>query len=62
MFKGVKLTADGPGSYVLRAASASRKVAVADAAVTVEVRPRAGTPLGPNAAAECTEAGSASAS
>lgn len=37
MFKGVKLSADGPGSFVLRAASATRKVAVEDATVTVQV-------------------------
>jgi len=37
VFKGVKLSADGPGAYLLRAASATRKVAVADAVVTVQV-------------------------
>jgi hypothetical protein len=37
VFKGVKLSAEGPGAYVLRAASATRKVAVSDAVVTVQV-------------------------
>lgn len=37
VFKAVKISADGPGTYVLRAASATRKVAVADALVTVQV-------------------------
>ncbi|GBF97420.1 hypothetical protein Rsub_09586 [Raphidocelis subcapitata] len=37
VFKGVKLSADAPGAYVLRASSATRKVAVSDALVTVQV-------------------------
>jgi hypothetical protein len=39
VFKGVKLAADAPGTFTLRAASATRKVAVADAAVSVAVVP-----------------------
>ncbi|KAI8466921.1 MAG: hypothetical protein J3K34DRAFT_524164 [Monoraphidium minutum] len=37
LFKAVRLTAEAPGAYVLRAASATRKVAVADATVAVQV-------------------------
>lgn len=61
MFKGVKVAADAPGAYVLRAGSATRKVAVSDALVTVQVRVRAAGAQRRRAAAPRAQAGAAAA-